>query len=98
MRVMSSSALLPFSHLCLHSDLPSCSKTTLLGIQDHFIADGDRWVLAGEEFADAMQKAGHEEIEKSLRNMALKASSEISAGAAVQYGKMSIVARRENHG
>ena len=95
---MSSSALLPFPDLCSHIVLDSYLKTAVPETQDPFTADGDRWVLSAEEFADAMLKAGHEEIEKSLRGMTLKASSEIAAGAAVRYGKMSVVARRETQG
>ena len=45
-----------------------------------------------------MHKAGYEEEEESLRKMALKASSELAAGAALRYGKMSVVARREIEG
>ena len=99
MSVMSSSAiLLPFLDICLHILLHSYLKTAVPEIQDHFTADGDRWVLSAEEFADVMLKAGNEEKEKSLRNMVLKASSEIAAGAAVRYSKMSVVARREDQG
>ena len=58
----------------------------------------NRWILSAEEFADAMLKAGYEGEEKSLRSMALKASSESAAGAALRYGKMSVVARRGNEG
>ena len=94
---MSSSAiLLPSPDLCLHILLYSYLKTAVPEIRDHFTADEDRWVLSAEEFADVMLKAGNEEKEKSLRNMVLKASSEIAAGAAVRYSKMSVVARREN--
>ena len=81
-------------HIVLHSDI----KTAVPEIQDHITADGDRWCGAAEEMADVMLKAGYEEEEKSLRNMVLKASSEIAAGAVVRYGKMSIVARRETQG
>ena len=95
---MSSSALLPFLYLCLHIVLYSYLKTAVPEIQNHFTTDGDRWCLSAEEFADVMLKAGYEEKEKSLRNMVLKASSECAAGAAVRYGKMSVVARKENQG
>ena len=41
-------------------------------------------------------KAGDEETGRALREMALEASSESAAGAAVRYGKMSVVARRKD--
>lgn len=65
-------------------------------IKDELNSDEDRLILSGEEFLDVMQKAGYEENEKSLRDMLLRASSQSAAGAAVQYSKMSVVARREN--
>lgn len=61
-------------------------------------ANGDRWALIAEDLADMLLKAGYEEKSKSLKNIALRASSEIASGAAVRYGKMVVVARRENEG
>ena len=98
MSIISSSASLPFPDLCLHIIFHSDLRTAVPEIHNHVTADGDSWVLSAEEFADGMLKAGYEEIEKSLRKMVLKASSEIAAGAAVRYSKMSVVARRENQG
>ncbi|KAK0509982.1 hypothetical protein JMJ35_007376 [Cladonia borealis] len=59
-----------------------------------FTANGGRWVLSAEEFADVMLKTDDTVKEKQLRSMALRASKESDAGAAVRYGKMSIIARK----
>lgn len=45
-----------------------------------------------------MLKAGDEEKEKSFKDLVSRASSEIAAGVAMRYSKMSVVARRDNQG
>ena len=59
-----------------------------------FTANGGRWVLSAEKIADVMLKTDATVEEKQLRSMALRVSKESNAGAAVRYGKMSVVARK----
>ena len=58
-------------------------------------SDKNRWVSSAEEMAITMLQSGVTDVGYQVESIARKASEEISQGAAVQYGKLVLVAQKE---